>query len=51
MNKKEGFFSTKKVSISKNNILNLMNKLKYNYKDLNPRDKQRLAIYNYFKNN
>lgn len=51
LNKKEGFFSTKKVSISKNKILNLISKLNYSYKDLNSRDIQRLAIYHYFANN
>ena len=51
LNKKEGFFSTKKVSISKNKILNLISKLNYSYKDLNSRDIQRLAIYHFFANN
>ncbi len=48
--KKEGFFSTKKVKINKEKILQYLRHLDYRIEDLNQRDIQRLAIFNEFSN-
>ena len=46
--KKEGFFSPKKVLLEKKIIENYLKNINYKLNDLNERDIQRLAIYNEF---
>ena len=48
--KKQGFFSTKKVDINKEDTLNYLRNVNYDYNDLNKRDIQRIAIINEFFN-
>ena len=48
--KKEGFFSTKKINLNKEDTLKYLKNVNYDYNDLNKRDIQRVAIINEFFN-